>query len=138
MHHKVLIRDWMTSKPFTAYEDMSLMGAYERMQEHDIRRLPVVVGEKLIGIITRSDIQQLIAWTQDQIFALAGRTVSEVMTRNPAAVDHNQTVRDAAMKMRELHISGMPVVNGDRLVGIITESDIFRMVVNEWSALEND
>ncbi len=136
MQHKVLIRDWMTAKPFTAYEDMSLMGAYELMQEHDIRRLPVVAGEKLVGIITRSDIQQMIAWTQDQIFALAGRTVSELMTRNPVAVQQNQTIRDAAMKMRELHISGMPVVDGDRLVGIITESDIFRMVVNEWSELE--
>lgn len=138
MQHKVLIRDWMTSKPFTAYEDMSLMGAYELMQEHDIRRLPVVAGEKLVGIITRSDIQQMIAWTQDQIFALAGRTVSELMTRNPTSVQHNQTIRDAAMKMRELHISGLPVVDGDRLVGIITESDIFRMVVNQWSVLQDE
>lgn len=132
MQHKALIQDWMTANPATAQEDMSLMGAYYLMQQRDVRRLPVVENGRLIGIVTRSDIQQQIPWNQDQMFGLAGRVVGEIMTRDPLTVGPNQTLKDAAALMRTSHVSGLPVVENGQLVGIITESDIFRLVTSAW------
>lgn len=135
MQYQILIREWMTPDPITAREDMSLMGAFDLMKRRNIRRLPVIAGDTLVGIVTRSDIQQLIPCAEDQMFALAGRTVDEIMTRNPVTITPEQDIKDAAEEMIEHRVSGLPVVDGDRLVGIITESDIFRLVVNSWAEI---
>ncbi|MCB0043656.1 MAG: CBS domain-containing protein, partial [Caldilinea sp.] len=63
----------------------------------------------------------------------ATRKVGEIMTWDPVTVDPEDTIQDAAERMLEYQVSGLPVVDGTRLVGIITESDIFRLVVESWS-----
>ena len=59
--------------------------------------------------------------------------VSEIMTRNPATIPQNASIGEAAKMMLEKKFSGLPVVDDENhLAGIITESDIFRLVVSEW------
>lgn len=138
-HHKSSVRDWMTKEPVTVAVDASVINAYGVMQRQNIRRLPVVDQHNfLVGIITRSDIHQVVPFFRDEnervdaMFSLAGMTVEEVMTRAPATVGPDEPIQQAAKRMIALHVSGLPVVSDGQVVGIITESDIFRLVVESW------
>jgi len=137
---QLLVQDWMTRDPLTVGPDTSAVEAYERMRQRKIHRLPVVAGGRLVGIVTRSDIegtgsfQRTEAGWHEARFALAGTVVEEVMTRDPIAVTVTTPVRDAVALMLQHHLSGLPVVENDRLVGIITETDIFRLVLDRCLA----
>lgn len=132
------IRDWMTADPITAPPTMTLPEALQVMARHNIRRLPIVDKGKLVGMVTRGDLRgaQPSRATSLSIFELhylVGRIIlDEIMTRDPLTVDADATVQDAARLMLQRKISGLPVVSEGQLVGIITESDIFRLVVRTW------
>jgi acetoin utilization protein AcuB len=133
-----LVKDWMTAEPVFATPYMTLPDALQLMKEQNIRRLPICEKGKLIGIVTRGDLRgaQPSDATSLSIFELhylVGRiTLAQIMTRHPAWVTPTTTIQEAASIMLQQKISGLPVMEHDRLVGIITESDIFRLVVKTW------
>lgn len=135
--HKNLVRDWMTPNPITIDPKTTLPEAHKLMKECHIRRLPVVDRGKLVGIVTLGDIRE--AEPSDatalSIFELnyliARLTVDRIMTRNPITIKPEADIREAAQVMLEHKIGGLPVVENDKLVGIITESDIFRVLVQQ-------
>jgi acetoin utilization protein AcuB len=130
------VKDWMTQNPLTVRPDTSAVEAYERMRDHKVHRLPVVdAAGHLVGIVTRSDIEGAVSfqhrpngWHEGR-FALAGSLVSEMMTVGPITVTPTATMREATTLMLGHHLSGLPVVEDETLVGILSETDIFRMVV---------
>jgi acetoin utilization protein AcuB len=131
--------DWMTGDVITITPDTTLREAHDLMNEKGIRRLPVVRDGKIVGIVTLGDIRgaepsrasSLSIWEVNHL--LTKLKVSEIMTRNPATIQQNASIGEAAKLMLEKKFSGLPVVDDENhLVGIITESDIFRLVVNEW------
>lgn len=134
-----LVRDWMSRHPVTIPKDASLPEAHRLMNDKSIRRLPVMDGNKLVGIITRGDVRgaeaseatTLSVWELN--YLLSKLTVEHVMTRNVITVNSDTTIAEAAKVMLTQRIAGLPVMEGDQLVGIITESDIFRMVVEMWA-----
>ena len=133
------VADWMTSDPLTVPPELSASEAYERMRQHSVRRLPVLdASGALVGIITRSDIEAAVALPRDEAgwrsarFALAGTSVTDLMTAHPVTVDADAPIASAAALMIQARVSGLPVLQDARLVGIITESDIFRLVVAGW------
>lgn len=139
---KEFVKDWMTPEVITITPETTLSKAHELMIREQIRRLPIVDKRgQVVGIVTLGDVRgaepssatSLSIWELN--YLLAKLTVEKIMTRDPITVGPEATVGDAARIMLENHIAGLPVVdeNGE-LVGIITESDIFRMVVrHEWS-----
>ena len=138
---KEVVKDWMTGEVVTIGSETSLPEAHQLMMDRKIRRLPVVGADgRLIGIITLGDVRgaepsqatSLSIWELN--YLLATLEIEKVMTPDPLTVSQDATIGEAARIMLENKVSGLPVVNdrGD-LVGIITESDIFRMVVrHEW------
>ncbi len=133
------VRDWMTRNPIIATPDTTLPDAHKIMKDHQIRRLPVVKDAKLIGIVTRGDVRgaepsEATSLSIFELNYLLGKlTLDRIMTAEPITVAPETTIHDAARLMLEYKISGLPVVEeGHRLVGIITESDIFRLVVKAW------
>ncbi len=129
----MFVRHWMTERPVTADEKMDLGQAFERMHQHRIRRLPVVrEGNKLCGIIALSDLypyigpQGLNRAIMSTEFAAKLRCVrvSEIMVQNPVTCDRNTPLEEAGALMRNRKIGAIPVVHGDEIVGIITESDV--------------
>jgi len=135
--HRTQVADWMTRDPLTATMDMSLAEAYELMSENEIRRLLVTRDGELVGIITMSDILRtipalLVEMDRETRLLRGTQKVREVVTRDPVTVDPEDTVQDTAERMLEYQVSGLPVVDGRKPVGIITESDIFRLVVESW------
>lgn len=129
----MFVRLWMTPDPTTIKAENSVGEAIALLAEKKLRRLPVVNSEgELVGIISRQDLTAAMPSILDGSSAgspgfLADTTrVEEVMTARPMWVEPLSPLEEVALKMRRYKIGGMPVVEGARLVGIITESDIFR------------
>jgi len=138
-----LVRDWMTSDPVTIVPDTPLPKAHRLMMQHNIRRLPVMKNRRIVGIVTLGDVRgaepsgatTLSIWEIN--YLISRLKVEEIMTPRPFTVSVNATVGEAAERMLEHKLSGLPVVDdAGKLVGIITESDIFRMVVRDWRRQE--
>ncbi len=132
----MLVRMWMSDEVITASPELPIMEARELMKEHNIRRLPVVDKRgRLIGIVTQGDIQEaspsdattLSIWELN--YLLARITVEEIMTRDVITITPDTPVEEAALLMRERKVGGLPVVEDGKLVGIITESDIFEVMI---------
>ncbi|MFN2158519.1 MAG: CBS domain-containing protein [Anaerolineales bacterium] len=130
-----LVKDWMTLNPVTASSNTTLPEAYWIMMKNNIRRLIVMDRDVLVGIITLDDIRHAKPPTAlgfDFVRAsdqLCKMTISQIMTKNPKTIAANATIIDAAEIMMKKNISTLPVIDDDKLVGIITESDIFRAFV---------
>lgn len=137
-----LVRDWMTGNPVTCSSTTTLPDAHKIMTERKIRRLPVVDNGQLVGIVTRGDVRgaQPSGATTLSIYELnyllAKLTIGSIMTKDPVRVTPATPIPEAARLMLEHKVAGLPVVEAGRLVGIITESDIFRMVVRLWGQPE--
>lgn len=136
--HLTEVQDWMREDPVTIDPNATLAAAQELMSENEVRRLPVVERGELVGIITNSDILRQIPASVDEgdddtRLLLTQRTVREVMTYSPITINPSATIQEAAERMLEYQISGLPVVRNGKVVGIITESDIFRLVVESWA-----
>ncbi len=140
-----LVREWMTADVITVTPDTTLPEADRLIVDNMIRRLPVVKNGKLVGICTYGDIREarpspatsLSIWELN--YLLSQLTIGEIMTTNSITISPEATIGEAARLMLKNQISGLPVVDlHNHLVGIITESDIFRMVVQQWENVEED
>ncbi|HHU82148.1 MAG TPA: CBS domain-containing protein [Firmicutes bacterium] len=122
---------YMTANPLTVPENMPVQEAEEIMRKHKIRRLPVVKGEKLVGIVTEIDLLRVSPSSATSLsmfelnYLLSRLQVKEAMTKNPRTISPEATIEEAALIMRENNVGALPVVENGKLVGIITESDIF-------------
>ena len=139
----MLIKDWMTRDPITITDDTSMIKAIHIMKEHRFRRLPVLHQGQLVGMVTDRDLKEASpskATTLDVhelYYLLAELQVKEIMSRNPVSVFAEDTVEHAAQLMLEHTISGLPVLDrAGKLVGIITQSDVFRAFMHITGILQ--
>jgi CBS domain-containing protein len=134
-----LVRDWMSRDVVSVRPDSLLPDANRLMLEERIRRLPVVEDGRLLGIITYGDIRAAQPSSASGLglaeinYLTAQIRVAAVMTRKLVTVSQNATIGQAAELMLNHAIGGLPVLDEKgKLVGILTESDIFRLVVHGW------
>jgi len=128
------VRDLMSDKPITVDPETPMLEARQRMLEERIRHLIVTEGPSVVGIVTDRDIRlnlpspatSLSVWEVN--YLLAKLTVRDVMTRSVLIVHPDRPAAEAARIMMTHKISALPVTDGDRLVGIVTESDFVRVV----------
>lgn len=134
-----MVREWMTPDPITITPDTTLPEAHRLMMAHSIRRLPVIENGRLVGIVTLGDVRgaepsgatSLSIWEVN--YLLSKLRIDEIMTPRPFTISADATLGEAAQMMLKYKVSGLPVVDeNQKVVGIITESDIFRMVVRDW------
>jgi|SRR3972149_706916 len=129
------VGDWMTRKVVTISPKQTLPVSHKLMKDHSIRRLPVVDAGQLIGILTLGDIREASPSDATSLsifelnYLLAELTVDRIMTKDPITVTPATRLSEAAKLMLQHKIGGLPVLEGHKLVGIITESDIFRAYV---------
>jgi acetoin utilization protein AcuB len=125
------IKSLMITNPVTVTESASIQKAIEMMKEKGFRHLPIVTkGKKLKGFVTLSDLKQGL------IPAMVGDlTLTDLMITDPITVAPDDDLETAARIIYEHKISGMPVVKNDKVVGIITESDIFRAFIDMMGIL---
>lgn len=118
----MFVRNWMTAPVFSLTSGTTVSVALDFLQKRRVRRAPVVEDGRLLGIVTLGDLTGSGKKHGDKSVT----TLANVMTRNPVTVEADETLESAAQKMLTKKISGLPVVEGERLVGILTESDLFR------------
>ena len=129
------VRDWMTPNPVIVSPGTSLRKAHWLMIDNKVRRLPVMDGEHLVGIVTMEDLRRAepstgIGLDLVKITDMLSRmTVRQLMTKDPKTITPDTPLIEAARMMLEQEISTLPVMEAGQLVGIITESDIFRAYV---------
>jgi acetoin utilization protein AcuB len=126
----------MHEEIITVRPECTIAEAEDLMALHKIRRLPVVDGEKrLLGILSKEDIHNALPSIIDANFddnarALANQArVEPFMTKKPITVDPMAPLEKVAATMRKNKVGGLPVVAEEKLVGIITESDIFQAFI---------
>ena len=125
------VRQWMRAPVTTIGPDTPVRDATARMRAQGIRHLPVVDGRgRLVGIVTDRDLRQvvfdaaLLGRAGEEADALGERPVREIMTWGVVTVTPATDLRAAASIMRERRLGALPVVDGGRVVGILTEHDL--------------
>ncbi len=133
----------MTANPFTIGPDASVPEAIEKMQTNGVRKLPVLSEGKLVGVVSQSDIDRAspsmaTSFSAGEVAYLFSKLkVSKVMTRNPVTIGPDALLEEAAILMRDRKIELLPVLDGEKLVGVITESDILDAFVELNGARED-
>ncbi|MCB2227066.1 MAG: CBS and ACT domain-containing protein [Desulfarculaceae bacterium] len=132
----MLVANWMSTRLVSVDPSESLPQANKLMMQHGIRRLPVIDKKgRLVGILTDRDIKQ--AWASDATtlevhelaYLLSRISVKDVMTPDPVTVTPEDTIEEASTIMLEKKISGLPVMEGGKVLAMLTQSDIFRALV---------
>lgn len=134
----MLIREWMTKDVITVTLETSMLKASKLMKDHDIRRLPVVDGKShVIGIVSDRDIKAASPSkattldTHELYYLLSELKIKDIMTADPVIIRDTDTVETAALILEEKNFGGLPVVNeAGEIVGIITDHDIFKLLVD--------
>lgn len=126
----MFVKQRMTANPFTVTPETSIPDASEQMAAHNVRHLPVVEGDRVVGVISKGDVAAALpskATTlaaAEATYLISRLKVAKVMTAPPIVISPNALLEEAAVLMRDRKIEMLPVVADDRLVGVITESDI--------------
>ncbi|MDX1991965.1 MAG: CBS domain-containing protein [bacterium] len=136
MFNDLKVQDWMTPSVVSVSSDTSVAVAQQKMHDLNIRHLPVVDGRKLVGIISLGDLREaspsdataLSIWELNYLWEQL--TVEKIMTRSVVVARPDDSIVETLRVMLEHRFGALPVVDvHDQLVGIITEVDIFRMVI---------
>lgn len=131
------IRNWMTPNPLTVTPDTLLMDAKKLMATNNIRRLPVVDKKgRLVGLLTRHLIIEAMPSGATTLsvhelhYLLEKLTVGEVMQKDPLTVGPDELVQNVILLGHQKGIGAFPVIQDGKLVGIVTESEIFNAVMS--------
>lgn len=129
----MLVSRRMSSPVITVSENTPIMEALELMRRQNIRRTPVVDKKgRMIGIVSDNDLQNagpseattLSVWEVN--YLLAKLLVKNVMTKDVLTVTEDTPIEEAAYIMSENQIGSLPVMRGKKIVGLITETDLFK------------
>lgn len=129
------ISEWMTANPLSVTSDTPIMEAMHLLRERGFRRLPVVDDGLLVGIVTDRDLKSASASRASTLsvhelnYLLSKLVVEQVMKRPVLTVGPDAPIEKAATLMAEHKVSGLPVVRGDDLLGVITITDILHAFV---------
>lgn len=129
----------MTRDPVSVSPSDTLRVVLERMRQRNCRRLPVVDGGKLVGIVSDRDVRLalnspfILRERREDDMLLERVVVAECMTPDPVTLPPDASVLDAARLIHERKFGGIPIVDAGKLVGIVTETDILRCFINLYS-----
>lgn len=128
----MIVRDWMTKDVKTVGEDLPLVDAYRLFHDYEIRHLPVVDGDQLIGIISIRDIGKILVNRLRRGECEDLGIVKDVMARDVRTIGPSDDLERAALLLYNEKISALPVVErGRALVGILTTQDLLEVLVCE-------
>jgi len=133
----MLVKHWMSKQVITIDENDSMNNAIHLLKKHNIKMLPVMKQDKLVGIVTDRDLKSASASDatsleiHELLYLISKIKVEDLMTKNPITVPLDYTIEEAAEVLLKHKISGVPVIDsyGD-VVGTITQNDLFRIIIS--------
>lgn len=135
------VKEWMTPDPKTVNEDDPVKTAVMLVVENRIRHLPVVRGDSLVGIISDRDLKRAMpsivagATAEEYQAFMEETSVEQAMTANPIACAPDTDLVDLVREFCRKKVGAIPVLEGDRLVGIVTQTDMMQAFLR---LLENE
>ncbi|MBU0987156.1 MAG: CBS and ACT domain-containing protein [Proteobacteria bacterium] len=133
----MLVKNWMSTPVISVDANDSMEHAIKLLKQHNIRMLPVMQKNKLVGILTDRDLKRSSASDATSLeihelnYLLSTIKAKDIMTKKPITVPMDYTVEETAEILLKHKISGVPVVDSfNQLVGIITQSDLFRIIIS--------
>lgn len=138
----MFVKGRMSTPVISVSPDLPIMEALDLMRQKNIRRTPVLEKGKLVGIISDkdllnaapSDATSLSVWEVN--YLVARIKVKDVMTKKVLTVDEDTPIEEAARIMADNKIGGLPVMRGGEVVGLITETDLFKLLLELMGARE--
>jgi acetoin utilization protein AcuB len=131
----MLVREYMIDKVVSVHPETGLHEARRLMRKYNVRRLPVVVDGRLVGIVTDRDLRQASPSPATTLsvhelnYLLDKLEVREIMSKPVITVIPSAPLEEAARLMREHKIGGLPVVEEGKVVGMITEVDVLGVLI---------
>jgi acetoin utilization protein AcuB len=138
----MLVQDVMQTKLFTVTPDTTLPEAVRLTGQRGVRHLPVLDRDRLVGMLSDRDLKRAMASPATSLeahelrYLLDGLRVGEIMTRAVITIGPTSPIEDAARLMVLEKIGALPVTDGDRLIGLVTETDVLRLFVRAMGAGE--
>lgn len=130
------VREWMTAQPATVTPQTSVLNARRILRVQGFRHLPVVDGDRVVGMLSDGDlllrdsqVTQALSALQSDLLGGRYRRVESIMATPVRRAHPDDTVSAAAETMQRWKVSSLPVVEDDRLVGIITTTDCLRALL---------
>ncbi len=139
----ITLDEIMTTKPHTLFHDQSILDARNLMMENNIRHVPILDREsRLVGLFTQRDLFAVMESSTSEI-SIEERCQREseqqlykVMTRNPTCTTRNAPIRDVALFLQNEKFGCVPVLEAEKLVGVVTDSDLVSVAINLLEQLE--
>lgn len=138
----MIVRNWMQSNPIVVDSDTLLSEAKQLLTDNNLHGLPVVDDGRLRGLITRANClraSHCVLRTQntDELNYFSTRIkVKDMMVRNPATVDANDTMEHCLQTGQELGVAQFPVMDQGQVVGMISANEIFSLAAHFLGAWE--
>lgn len=133
----MLVKNWMSRNVFTITPEDSMQDAVYLMREHKVRTLPVVKNDKVVGIVSETDIKRASASdatgldVHEILYLISKIKIKDIMTKNPITVHEDLTVEETAEILMKEKISGVPVLDNEgKILGIITRDDLFNVLIS--------
>lgn len=145
------VRDIMSTEILSVTTDTTVTDAAKKMVENRVGSLPVLEGDKLVGIVTEGDLimqdvkiefptylhlldgfimyPPATARFESELKKAVGADVGTVMTKDPVTIDADATVEEAATLLVDRDVSRLPVLEGGKLVGVVSKSDVVRSLI---------
>ena len=138
----MFVSERMSYPVVTVGPEMPINEALSLMRREHIRRTPVIKDGKLVGIVSDKDLLNaspspattLSIWEMN--YLLSKITVKDVMSKEVKTVTHDTPIEEAARIMADNKIGGLPVIRDEKLIGIITETDLFKIFLEMMGARE--
>ena len=132
----MLVRDIMTSNVITIPSDTPVLEAEQIMTFHRFERLPVVDKGKLVGLVTKDNLlkaspSDATSFSRGELYYLLSKlTVKEIMKKKVVTVSPDTSVEQAAAIAQQHRVGCLPVLEGNKIVGIVTTNDFFYKILN--------
>lgn len=133
----MLVKNWMSKEVATVDVNDSMQYASTLLKKNNIRGLPVMENGKLVGVVTDRDLKRASASDatsleiHELLFLISKIKIKGIMTKNPITIPVDYTIEEAAEVLLDNKLTGVPVLDSeDNLVGVITQTDIFRVLVS--------
>ena len=132
----MFVKDKMTRDPYTIQVSASINTLIGLMRDKKLRKVPVLDGEKLVGIVTDRDIERVSPSKATSLsvyeinYLLSKITVADAMVSDVITCSPDDYIEDAALLMRENRINSLLVMENGKLVGIVTDSDLFDALID--------
>jgi acetoin utilization protein AcuB len=138
----MLVKERMSYPVISVASDLPIMDALNLMKREQIRRAPVMKNGKMIGIVSESDLLDaspsdattLAVW--EISYLLSRVPVSDVMTKEVLTLEEDTPIEEAARIMVDNKLGGLPIMRGKSVVGLITETDLFKCFLELMGARE--